>query len=246
MKTKLRCRWILCAVIGISLLTSEQHLFAREFTSIDGKKMEATVVAVEGANVVLKRGTKQFNVPANRFSLEDQSYFKKWSEDELKNLIPKLKVEINNGKSTSSDRKDYYDDRKGSFQISIKITNEEIHYNLKDAKASLSVLGEDCDDSKKYGVMQKSSFKVSADPGKEFTWQGPALHYKYDDQPSVFWGVKYYGYVLQIKNAQGKIIFAKASQKKFQPHVDKILGLSLNAGFDHKLNERSEIRIRKD
>lgn len=246
MKTRAQLCLILCALISFNCFSPQRSLSAREFTSTDGKKMEATVVAINGANVLLKRGTKQFNVPANRFSLDDQSYFKKWAEDELKNLIPKLKVEVNNGKSTSSDRKDYYDDKKGSFQFSIKITNEEIHYNLKDAKASLSVLGEDCDDTKKYGIMQKSSFKVNAEPGKEFSWKGDSLHYKFDDHPSVVWGVKYYGYVFQIKNTDGKVIFSKSSQKKFETHVDKILDLGLNAGFDHKLNERSEIRIRKN
>lgn len=208
--------------------------------------MEASVVAAQGKNVVLKRGSRQYTVPVSRFSLDDQNYIKKWSEEKLKNMIPKLKVEINPGKSNRSDRKDYYDDRKGSFQVSVNISNEEIHYILNGGKASLSVLGEDCDDPKKYGIMQKSSFKVDIQPGKNFAWKGARLHFKFDDSPPAYWGVKYYGFVFQIKNADGKVIHESSSQKKFTAYIDKILKLDVEAGFDKGLNSRNNIYIYKN
>ncbi len=230
----------------LCLLTFAQSLFSREFTSTDGKKMEASVIAVQGTSVVLKRGAKQYTVPVNRFSLDDQSYIKKWAEDKMQNMIPKLKVDINPGKSNRSDRKDYYDDRKGSFQVSINISNEEIHYILNGGKASLSVIGEDCYDTKKYGIMQKSSFKVDIQPGKNFTWKGSRLHFKFDDSPPAYWGVKYYGFVFQIKNANGKVIHKSSSQKKFVAYIDKILKLNVEAGFDKGLNSRNDIHIYKN
>ncbi len=233
-------------MVGFYLILSGLLLSAHEFTSTDGKKMEAAVVAVQGNNVVLKRGAKQYTVPVNRFILDDQNYIKKWGEDQLKNMVPKLKVDINPGKSNRRDRKDYYDDRKGSFQVSIKISNEEIHYVLKDGKASLSIIGEDCDDPKRYGIMQKSSFKVNAAPGKNFAWKGAALHFKFDDRPPAYWGTKYYSYVFQIKNADGKVIYQVSSQKKFDRYIDKILKLRVEEGFDKNLNSRGDVYIRKN
>lgn len=235
-----------CLVLTFCLLLMPFQLFARVFTSTDGKKMDASIIAVQGNNVILKRGPKQYTVPVKRFTLEDQSYIKKWGKDKLENLIPRFKVEINSGKSNRSDRKDNFDNRQGSFQISVKVTNEEIHYSLKDGQASLSVIGEDCDDPKKFGIMQKASFKIKLDPGKTFTWKGPALHYKFDDHAPAYWGTKYYAYVFQIKNAVGKVIYKKSSQKKFDSYVDKILKLSVENSFDKELNPRGNIHIYKN
>ncbi len=230
----------------LCLLAASQPVFSRVFTSTDGKKMEASIIALQGDNVVLKRGAKQYTVPVKRFTLEDQSYIKKWGDDKMENLIPKFKVDINSAKSNRGDRNDHFDDRKGSFQVSIKVINEEIHYSLKDGQAFLSVIGEDCNDPKKYGIMQKSSFKINLDPGETFTWKGAALHYKFDDHAPALWGTKYYSYVFQIKNATGKVIYRKSSQKKFDSYVDKILKLSVYKAFDKGLSPRDNIHIYKN
>jgi len=225
-------------------LTNET-LLAREFTSSDGKKMEASIVTVHENDVVIKRGTQQFTVPLTRFSKADQAYMEEWKQQEAENLIPKLKVDVNSRKSDRSDRQDYFDDRKGSFHISVKITNEELTHSLEGCTAYIAVIGEDCENTKKYGVMQKSSFKINLEPGKTSSWQATPVSYKFDDHAPAFWGVKYHGYVIQIKNTKGKVIYQSATPKKFENHIDKILTLEVESAFDKSMHSRDRIYIRK-
>ncbi len=217
---------------------------SREFTSTDGKKINAEIVTATEDEVVLKMGAREFRIPIARLSEPDRKHISEWRTTALKNKIPKLKVEIYSGKSDRRDKNDSYDDRTGSFQFKVKITNEEIHYQLSDATAKLVVIGEDCDNSKVYGVMQTNSFKVSAEPGKTFEWQGKPFHFEYDDDPPTH-GVKYYGYVLQLKNSSGKVIYENAIPKKFEDSINKILPLKYSAGFDKDIRSRDGFYIYK-
>lgn len=205
--------------------------------------MEAEIVTVRGTDVVIKRGTRQFTVAMTRFCKADQDYMIEWKKNQSDNLIPKLKIEISSRKSDRSDRQDFYDDRKGSFQMSAKISNEELSYSLEGCTASLSVIGVDCENSSKYGIMQKSSFNINLKPGKTASWLGVPLHYKFDDHAPAVWGAKYYGYVLQIKNAKGKVIYNNSTPKKFEKHISHILQLELHQGFDKSMGKRDRIHV---
>jgi len=232
-------------VICFSIVLTEDRVVAREFTSVDGKKMEASIVTIRGNDVVIKRGTKQYTVAMSRFSKADLDYMEEWKQREAENLIPKLKVEINSRKSDRSDRKDYFDDRKGSFQISIRISNEELSYSMEDCTASLAVIGEDCENPKKDGIMQKTSFNINLKSGKTSSWQGAPMFYKFDNRPPAYWGTKYCGYVFQIKNAKGKVIYETATPKKFEYKINKILKLEVLQAFDKTMRDRDQIHIYK-
>jgi len=227
---------------------------AVELTSTDGKSIDAEIQKVRNGQVVLKMGRKQFTLPVERFSAESRKLFDQWVEEEKKNRIPRLNVEINTGKSDRNDKSDSFDDRKGSFQFSVKITNEELEYDLTNASARLVVIGEDSEDRRRYGVMQKANFKVNAKEGDTFEWTGDALHYTFewtgdalhytfDNRPPAYWGTSYYGYVFQLKNESGKVIYEKTIPVKFEDHIEKILGFSNKQGFDAKANARGSITI---
>lgn len=51
---------------------------AREFTSRDGRKINAELVAHSGEQVILKMGTKEFVVAIGNFSADDQQHIKEW------------------------------------------------------------------------------------------------------------------------------------------------------------------------
>ena len=231
--------------ICFCLVLTDVHVLAREFTSSDGKKIEASIVTVRGDDVVIKRGTKQYTLSMSRFSKADQDYMEEWKQKQVDNLIPKLKVEISSRKSDRSDRQDYFDDRKGSFQMSVKISNQELSYSLEGCTASFAVIGEDCENPKKYGIMQKSSFNINLKPGKTSSWKGDPVFYKFDDNAPFIWGSKYYGYVFQIKNAQEKVIYKAATPKKFEFKVERILKFEVEQAFDKSLRNRERIHIYK-
>ena len=53
----------------------------REWTNNEGKKITADLVSIEDGAAVLKMGDKNFNVPVNSLSPEDQSFITKWQLD---------------------------------------------------------------------------------------------------------------------------------------------------------------------
>jgi hypothetical protein len=199
----------------------------REFKSTDGKSMNG----------------REFNVPIARFSQSDQEFVAEWKKKDLENHVPKMRVEVNTGKSDRSDKADSFDDRVGSFQFSVKLLNEEIHFDLQGAKAELAVIGEDAETRGRYGIMQKSAFEVSAAPGKTFEWQGKRLHYRFDDRPPAYWGSSYAGYVLRIKNANGKVIYENAVPQGLEKQVDAILKMEEGAAFDRNGESRGRLTI---
>lgn len=218
---------------------------AREFTSTDGKKIEAEVVTVTDDSAVIAMGTRQFTVPLANFSKPDREFFKKWRATELKNRIPKLDVQVNTGKSNRSDRNDSFDNRIGSFEFTVKVELDERNYELKGATATLAVLGEDCDSDDRYSVMQKSTYKIDLAEGKTHEWKGEELRYEFDDRPPSYWGNQYYGYVYQIKNSSGKVIFEKVIPTKFESGVKEILSMSPGTAFDDKFRNKGAARIYK-
>jgi hypothetical protein len=215
----------------------------REFKSNDGKTITAEVVKVDGENVVLAMDGREFTVPISRFSQPDQDFVAEWKKKEAENHIPKMRIEVYSGKSDRSDKADDFDDRRGSFQFSVKLLNEEIHYDLQGAKAELAVIGEDAETRGRYGVMQKSAFDVAAAPGKTYEWQGKALHYRFDDRPPAYWGSSYAGYVIRIKNANGLVIYENAIPQSFENHIEAILKMEVGAGFDRNAEARGQITI---
>ncbi|MEZ5302495.1 MAG: hypothetical protein R3F11_17945 [Verrucomicrobiales bacterium] len=66
---------------GAALIAMPPVLSAREFTSSDGKKLEAEIVSATDKKVVLDSGGKKFTVPLNRLSKEDQAFVKEWAKE---------------------------------------------------------------------------------------------------------------------------------------------------------------------
>lgn len=63
---------IVCAI--------DTHLYSREFTDVQGRKIEATIVSYIGENIELKMGSRTFAVPIAKFSEADQKYIREWIE----------------------------------------------------------------------------------------------------------------------------------------------------------------------
>ncbi len=63
-------------LVGFLFLTSSLFSEARTWTSSDGKKIEAELVKVDAGNVVLLMQGKEFRVPLDRLSPEDQTFLK--------------------------------------------------------------------------------------------------------------------------------------------------------------------------
>lgn len=227
----------LIAICLSALVLVAPRIEARVFTSSDGKQVDAEVIEVRGGSVILGIGTKRYTLEIGRFSKADQEYIAEWKANADKTKIPKLDVQISPGSNNRLDKKDCFDDRVGSFNFTIKVENEEQGYNIENAEATLVVLGESCEWSDEFVVFQRQTFKISVEEGKTFEWKGPELKYRFDDSPPAYWGHKYYAYLFMIKNADGVVIFRKASQPKFDAFLDAGIALKEKEFVDKSLKK---------
>ncbi len=75
-------------LIAVFVVSAE----ARLFTDDQGRQVEAEIVGVNGANVVLDRNGQSAQWPINKLSNEDQDYVKAWLKDSPSS--PKIRVNI--------------------------------------------------------------------------------------------------------------------------------------------------------
>ena len=71
---------------SLCLIASVTALPAHEFTDLQGRKLDAEIVAAGGGQVMLKRSAdgRTFNVAASSFTAEDQKFISDWAEANMK------------------------------------------------------------------------------------------------------------------------------------------------------------------
>ena len=100
----------------------------RTFTSTDGKTLQAKLLSVGAENITIQAANgKSYTLPPTRFSASDQTYIKKWAEDQKKNYIPSLDIKFASGKGDAKSGVDY-DDRAQRFTPKVTITNRDTKF----------------------------------------------------------------------------------------------------------------------
>lgn len=197
---------------------------ARTFTATDGRTIEATVVGMKENSAVLKRSDgPEVTVPLTLLSEADREYLKQWSIENAKNKIPRVKVVVDSNKRDSAVQAGY-DQRRGSFQFKISITNEERGFRLEKGTATLVVLGDYRYNPGEQVVMQRREFKdISIDFGKTYEINAEEVRYEYYREFNS--GQKYSDYVFVFRNAAGKVIDVSGSNTRIENLADIILRL---------------------
>ena len=203
MRAKFLYLTLLPLVFAISANGVEDY---RKFTSADGKVLEAKMIKVVGADVVIQaKNGRSYTLPAAKFSPEDQSYFKKFAEDQAKNYEPRLEIKFS---SKKGDRRTdvYYDDRTQGLEPTVRIENREQEFEVKGATVTVVTIAKHVTNRNELKVISREDFKLPSLPaGKTATLTGKSIKLEYDDQNSYRYGHKYSGYVVVVKNAVGKI-----------------------------------------
>ncbi len=172
-------------------LASAPSLAARTFTSTDGQTLEAEVVKVTGKSVILKLPNRRsVTVPLERLSEADRAYLAEWAKEAAKNRVPRVKVEIDSNKRDTNVEAGY-DERRGSVQFQIDVTNQERGFRIEKATATLIVLGDYLYEKDEMLVMQRVEFEdISFDFGKTYQMTAKEIRYEYD-KSGYKYGVKY-------------------------------------------------------
>ena len=207
---------------------------SREFTSTDGKKINAEVQKVTTDAVVLTRGNSNFTVPLTRLSKADRAFLKKWAEKEKKNRIPKVDIKINSNKRDRREQ-NAYEDRKGEFKFEVFIENEERSFDIEKATGTLIVLGKYFYEEDEGIVMERKEFKnVNILEGKSIKLEGSLVKFEYD-KDGYQHGQKYEGYLFVLKTANGKVIKTVGSTSR----VENSSALLLKLKNGDRFNERT-------
>ncbi len=92
--------------ISLILLMS-LPIAAREWTNLSGKKIEADFVQLEGETVTLRVGSKEYEIPLNTLTVDDQKFARKAAEktqDEAPPAKPSPKFPLSLGKWVSGEK----------------------------------------------------------------------------------------------------------------------------------------------
>ncbi|MEM9478523.1 MAG: hypothetical protein AAGA58_02550 [Verrucomicrobiota bacterium] len=96
----------------------------REFESMDGRKIEATLIGHRdnGKTIVLQMGTKEYALPITKFSIDDQVYIMEWVEKNPGKMAVDFRFYADLREERSSSSKVDYDERLQVFPRTYSIS----------------------------------------------------------------------------------------------------------------------------
>jgi hypothetical protein len=79
----------------------------------------------------------------------------------------------------------------------------------------------------KWKVFLYKKLEMDLKKGEKFHWKGEQVKIEYDPRsPSESYAYQYDGYVILIKNAEGEVVYTKASKNKWLKKIDRTLAVS--------------------
>lgn len=198
----------------------------RTWTSQSGKTIDAEYVRDTMGNVWLKTSTgKMKKIPISALSKADQDYIN------LKRP-PKLEIIADDNKKGESVKGDI-DNRREFLQFEVEIRKKSKQPYPDKMMAYLFVLGWDLY-RQEYILMdsQKESFVLTSGNNNRFKFKGARVEFEYDPDPPH--GEKYVGYLVCVKNSNGKVILFKG-KKKFEKKLHILMKASLRDRFDEDM-----------
>ena len=190
----------------VSCLVAQSSDF-HTFTNTEGKSLEAKILRVMDDTMIIQaKNGRSYTVKKELFSDSDQSYIRKWAEEEAKNYVPSLDVDFSSGKGDAKDGTDY-DNRSQRLSPKVSIKNRDARFTVKNANVTVLMFGKDVLNSRKLKVLSRQSYKLSSlEPGQTATWEGKSFTAPYDDNSAAQFGHKYNGYIVVVENESGKKI----------------------------------------
>lgn len=214
----------------------------RVFVSLAGSLMEAEITAVSGDSVTLKRSSDQQTLVVNLKTLckEDNAYIANWvaqHTDQATAPAPtaagtsapaqkyRLVCQTLPAKSNRSGG-DLYQ-RTFEHTYNFNISNQEVNRDLQAARGLILILAKNTSDRNGDLIaLQKEEFDISIRPQSKMVHTTQPVRLTYfvgGDSPDA--GVKSYGYVLIIRDAEGGILHVEASPDTSAKFTKEILAL---------------------
>lgn len=244
MKTQIEwIKWAGCMALAASLGWAGLQAEQREFKSTEGTSITAELLYVDGAEAMLRRSDgRTFNVPVNRFSVEDQVYIKQWMEENkgmvpphLRDKKPRLFLDVTSGKTNRKGDQisGYVDERKQDLAFAITLENQDSVYPIPKAIVTLWIIGES-PESRDNAVVHKQVFRDVALPFSiRKTLEAQPFQLWYDDEGAMY-GFKYDGYFVIVQDPDGKILAEATIPSSAAKYLEEIQQLEAGDVFNSR------------
>ena len=217
----------------------------RTFASSDGTTIEAELIAVDSRDrTTIRRvdGRLFRNVPIEFFSDQDRKFIRNWKAQQQKaldnaNITADSRVRISGVTNRYSEFIDYvdFDYLFVKYKPKISFYNEELEETFTGVNGTLVLIGEHVLDSSVMGVLYSQKFKIDVPPKEKIEWKGKPFMSRYDPD---YGGFKYEGYLLVVRDQDGKVVQIKSSKSTWKDNFRKILKAKLKKPYDRKFESQ--------
>jgi NDP-sugar pyrophosphorylase family protein len=118
------------------------------------------------------------------------------------------------------------------FEPSAKITNNAIH-DFPGNKVCVIMMGEDATADNTWRVIFKEEFDMDLPAGETFEWSGTPFKQMFDRTLSMG-GYDYDGYIVMIRNSEGKIAVTAATKTYWLADPEKAWQMVKDKDYDRK------------
>lgn len=123
-----------------------------------------------------------------------------------------LELKVLKGKGQRRDKSDY-DNKSQNVVMKVGIKSRELQRSYTDVKARIYVLGEEARTNlsdRHYKIISFKEHTFDLPPGKVTSFETPPATLRFDDNAAAKFGIKFYGYLLEIQEGD-EIIASKSS-----------------------------------
>ncbi|NCG08686.1 MAG: hypothetical protein GWO81_03840 [Verrucomicrobia bacterium] len=219
----------------------------REFRSTDGMRIEAELMEASQTAITIRRqdGKVFKEVPLERFCSEDRRYVNQWLAQEKERINnadisadSKVKLLFLKGKDDEMNNYGDIDDRIVKFEPEVVLTSEEKLVTYPDVEGTIVVVGQGIIEDEQYTILSKQNFSITVLPKQKSRWEGEAFECRYDPG---YGGFEYGGYLLVLRNRDGRIVMAKASKSHWEKDPRAILNARKLQGYDSKFEKKIKL-----
>lgn len=129
-------------------------------------------------------------------------------------LPPRIDIVAQKARKAKFDGTDY-DNVSEQFQMNIKIKNLDGTREVNHLTAHLFVYGKFCAERNAYQMLDRATSQFDLPRRGEHAFQGETVELQYDDNFSAKYGVKYDGYIVVVKDQEGKVVAGKATKPAY-------------------------------
>lgn len=229
----------------------------RTFTNDFGDSVEAELVGLKDAETIVTlklRSGNQIDARVTAFSQADQKHIRKWGlaiQTEKQLLKEDSRITISakmNRKSKSNQYDNWYSisDETKSYFPEVIIENDELDAFKGNIVRIVVIAKDKQDDGQKLVVSATTMKDISFSGRGEAVLESDPFRlrlYEYDSSYSNFdYGYEYEGFVVVIKNADGKVTHTRASKSKYLSNMDVIFKCKAGELYDDAINRKFNAR----